>query len=71
MFCLFSVPLTSYFLDCMTFIVTNSSHRVNGDSSNNKSNGKLAKAYLKFIQLMWKKSNNGRQRFFLSSFVFF
>ncbi len=60
-----SVPLTSYFLDCTSFIVSNSSRRVNGDSSQNKPNGRLAKAYLKFIESMWAKPLNGQQRFHL------
>jgi hypothetical protein len=59
----FSIPLTSYFLDCVPFIMNNSSSRVNGDSSQNKSNGRLVKAYSKFIQLMWTKPLNGRQKF--------
>jgi hypothetical protein len=57
-----SVPLTSYFLDCNPFIVNNSYRRIHGDSSHNKSNGRLAKTYLKFIETMWTKSTNGRQR---------
>ncbi|CAF4018718.1 unnamed protein product, partial [Rotaria sp. Silwood1] len=44
------VPLTSYFLDCIPFIVTNSNRRSNGDLSNIKANGRLVTAYLKFIQ---------------------
>jgi len=57
----FSIPLTSYFLDCVPFVLNNSSSRINGDSSQNKSNGRLVKAYSKFIQLMWTKPLNGRQ----------
>ena len=42
-------------------MVSNSSHRTHGDSSQNKSNGRLAKAYSKFIESMWRKPLNGRQ----------
>jgi hypothetical protein len=45
--------------------VSNSFRRVNGDSSHNKSNGRLVKAYYKFIESMWTKPLNGRQRFLL------
>ncbi|CAM4976055.1 unnamed protein product [Rotaria socialis] len=55
------VPLTSYFLDCIPFIGINSYRRVNGDLSNMKSNGRLVKAYFKFIESMWTKPLQGRQ----------
>ncbi|CAF1116313.1 unnamed protein product [Adineta ricciae] len=54
-------PLTSYFLDCTSFVLNNPQRRVNGSSSQNKSNGRLAKAYTKFIESMWKKRTNGNQ----------
>ncbi|CAF3834930.1 unnamed protein product, partial [Rotaria sp. Silwood1] len=55
------VPLTSYFLDCIPFIETNTNRRINGDISNIKSNGRLVTAYFIFIQSMWLKSAHGRQ----------
>ena len=51
--------------------MSNSPRRINGESSHNKSNGKLAKAYLKFIETMWAKSLNGRQRFVFFIILFF
>ncbi|UJR24742.1 hypothetical protein I4U23_006116 [Adineta vaga] len=55
------VPLTSYFLDCTSFVLNNSQRRINGDLSSNKSNGRLAKAYIKFIESMWVKPPNEKQ----------
>ncbi|CAF1317555.1 unnamed protein product [Adineta steineri] len=61
------VPLTSYFLDCIPFVANNTYRRANGDSSSssssshNKSNGRLVKAYSKFVESMWAKPTRGRQ----------
>ncbi|CAF1020545.1 unnamed protein product [Rotaria sordida] len=55
------VPLTSYFLDCIPFIGTNSYRRINGDLSHIKPNGRLVTSYLKFIESMWIKPLRGRE----------
>lgn len=61
----FSVPLTSYFLDFAPLIMNDCYYRRISDSSNSKSNGKLAKSYLKYLQSMWIKPSNEFQKFYL------
>jgi len=51
------VPLTSYFLDLSSLILSSSHPRT--ISSDRKSNGKLGKAYCKFLQSMWLKQKSG------------
>jgi len=55
-----SVPLTSYFLDCIPHLLNSNS---TGDSSSHRSNVKLVKAYSKLIRLLWIKSLHGKQTY--------
>lgn len=71
LFCFFqSVPLTSYLLDCIPFVMNKSSSRINGISTQNKSNGRLIKVYFKLIQLLWTKSSKQSKQFVRSFFYF-
>ena len=66
----FSVPLTSYFLDLTSLIVNNCQRRSTTsttDSSPPKCNGRLAKSYLKLMQSMWIKPPNAKERSIPSS----
>ena len=58
LFCLKQCSIDKlYLLDCIPFVLNKSSYsRLNGNSTQNKSNGSLVKVYAKLIQLLWTKS---------------